>query len=90
MILYTEQMFKEFLIGELFLGYDPIRISQSAYYVDSEPSYNIPEKIRDILYTLMMMEMGAEFYLSEEKINGIIESLDKDNDKDNTVLVQEF
>ncbi|MDR0521791.1 MAG: hypothetical protein LBH00_08065 [Planctomycetaceae bacterium] len=75
-MIYTKDPLKEFLEGELSIGYDPVRIAQKAFLINTEPSYEIPEEIKEILYLLEIMEMGEEFYLSEEQIREMIDILD--------------
>ncbi|GHT12375.1 hypothetical protein FACS1894170_07130 [Planctomycetales bacterium] len=76
MIEYTKEMFKKFLLGEISIGYVPERVAQKAYCIDTEPSYNTSQEIKEILYSLEVMEMGEEFYISENEIHKIIQSLD--------------
>jgi hypothetical protein len=75
-------MFADFLAGELILGYDPMSLAKSAYRVYFESSFDVPKDIRDVLDTLMIMDMGPEFFLPEEKIKEIINLYKSDPDSD--------
>ena len=77
----TIEQAKKFLMEELEEGYDPIRIAKKSFSFyhdfDHDIDYGILSKVRDKLMTLMVMEMGPEFYLSEDEVRKLIESIDR-------------
>jgi len=74
---YIAKIMGDELKRELSSGCDIVRIARMAFRIYHEHGLELSEKLDEIVLTLMAMEEGPEFELSECELRDLIKFLEK-------------
>jgi hypothetical protein len=74
-IQYTKKEFKRDMLKELEKGYDPVHFVEKAWSIFSADQRNFTGNFRDEIMTVIVMEEGPEFEMTEEQFRDFLDKL---------------
>ena len=72
---YTAKDFKRDMLNELKKGYDPYKIGHAAWMIYFNEGINIDDGIDNKIMTILVMEEGPEFQMTEEQFREFLDNL---------------